>query len=205
MSATPPARSGRAWVRRMIITLYLAGVNAVLLGRMTTDVQAGQKRLVNLSNADREMLLLLQSLTPLGERTDPDDVRLQAGLMFRQLTIAAAAFPERALVRRSERRVKALHSAEEQSFYSTTIDSLDAKQNSRTALGVLVGMVIVLGAGGLAGEGRFRSLVQRRGPHRAHRPGGPGHLREPVGGDAARPPAGRADGGLVPRPRRPGA
>jgi hypothetical protein len=136
----------------MIITLYLAGVNAVLLGRMTTDVQAGLmfRQLTIAAAAFPERAAEQGQIREIGRRLDsfPWNELPATGGHDSALRLEAMA-----LVRRSERQVKALHSAEEQNFSSATIDSLDAKQNSRTALGVLVGIVIVLGAGGLAGEG----------------------------------------------------
>ena len=83
-------------------------------------------------------------------------------------------------VSRTERRINALRSEEEKSFYSTTIRSLDAKRRSELALVALVSLVVALGAASVvsitrrsrsdlanaydavrASEARFRSLVQR--------------------------------------------
>jgi PAS domain-containing protein len=85
-----------------------------------------------------------------------------------------------ALTYQVEQRVNALRSAEEQRFYATTIQALDANQRSQVGLGVLVALVLGLGASAVlvitrrsrsdiarayqalrASEGRFRSLVQR--------------------------------------------
>jgi diguanylate cyclase (GGDEF)-like protein/PAS domain S-box-containing protein len=85
-----------------------------------------------------------------------------------------------ALSRQVEQRVNALFGAEEQQFYSATIEALHANQRSQVGLGVLVALVLGLGAAAVlvisrrsrsdiahayqalrASEGRFRSLVQR--------------------------------------------
>ncbi|HEX6756325.1 MAG TPA: EAL domain-containing protein [Mycobacteriales bacterium] len=67
--------------------------NNVLLGRMTTDVATAQRRAFNLSNAEREVLLLLQRLTELESGGDPAEVELRRGLLSRQLAVSAQGFP----------------------------------------------------------------------------------------------------------------
>ncbi|MGH8869940.1 MAG: putative bifunctional diguanylate cyclase/phosphodiesterase [Actinomycetes bacterium] len=68
--------------------------SSLLLGRMTTDVAVAQQRATNLSNAQREGLLLLQSLTDLGVGSDADKVAVQRGLFARQVGVSEAGFSE---------------------------------------------------------------------------------------------------------------
>jgi len=63
-----------------------------------------------------------------------------------------------ALMSQSERRVKALFDEQEKFFYSATIESLEAKHRSQTAIGVLVSLVLVLGTGGAV-------MLKRRARH----------------------------------------
>jgi len=73
--------------------LYLVAVNAVLLGRISTEAQDAQLHSADLADASHEALLLLQTVTQLGETTAPQDAVLQSGLLLRHLTVAAASFP----------------------------------------------------------------------------------------------------------------
>jgi diguanylate cyclase (GGDEF)-like protein/PAS domain S-box-containing protein len=77
----------------MLTTVALVASNAVVLGRMSDEVQQAENQSSNLSNALRESLRLLQKLTELGETTDPADIAVQRGLFGRQLTVTIAAYP----------------------------------------------------------------------------------------------------------------
>lgn len=79
----------------------------VQLGRLATDVSTGQQRATNLSNAQRDALLLVQQLgTPLGAR-DTDEVELRRGLLLRQLDIVAHLYPEERVEFRALQRWRA--------------------------------------------------------------------------------------------------
>ena len=102
---TGPPRPRRRWTQRITVvtatlaslatltTVAVIGINAVLLGDVNARVQAAQSQTLNLSNAQREMLLLLQAVTAYGESTDARDVQVQRGLLFRQLSVSSASYP----------------------------------------------------------------------------------------------------------------
>jgi PAS domain-containing protein len=71
----------------------MVGLNAVLLGRMTQQVEAAQSRSASLSNATRETLLLLQVVTDLPETADAQHLDVQRGVMGRHVAVAAPSFP----------------------------------------------------------------------------------------------------------------
>ena len=66
--------------------------NNVLLGRMTTDVATAQRRAFNLSNAEREALILLQRLTEVRNGGDAQRAVERRGLLSRQLYVSGEGF-----------------------------------------------------------------------------------------------------------------
>jgi diguanylate cyclase (GGDEF)-like protein/PAS domain S-box-containing protein len=91
----------RAYVAAMIVTmlgiLTVVGNSIRLLENMTGDVSVAQRRAENLSNSQREMLRLLQSVTELLAAASPTDaqratVELRRGLYDRQFDISYALF-----------------------------------------------------------------------------------------------------------------
>ena len=103
---SPPSGHRRNWRDRsqrmmaavalvgLVGTLALIAANAVLLGRMTGDVQAAQARAAMLSNADHEMLRMIVSVAALDDGTGSvEDLAVARGLLGRQLAVAAGTFP----------------------------------------------------------------------------------------------------------------
>jgi diguanylate cyclase (GGDEF)-like protein/PAS domain S-box-containing protein len=75
-------------------TLVLIAVNAVLLDRMTGQVQVAQARAAMLSNADHEMLRLIVHVAVLDDGTGSvDELTVARGLLERQLKVSASTFP----------------------------------------------------------------------------------------------------------------
>ncbi|HST64220.1 MAG TPA: EAL domain-containing protein [Mycobacteriales bacterium] len=101
MSATGSA-PGRRRVAQVLLVLLVLGTTAgilrvvvqnnILLGRMTTDVATAQGRAFNLSNGEREALLLLQRLTELESGGDPAAAIERHGLLSRQLEVSGTGF-----------------------------------------------------------------------------------------------------------------
>jgi diguanylate cyclase (GGDEF)-like protein len=96
-----PAR--RRWPQRLIALAVAAaavaavaviGLNAVRLVAVNAQVQAAQSRSLNLANSDRETLRLLQVVTGFGETSDAHQIDTQRGLMFRQIAVATASYPD---------------------------------------------------------------------------------------------------------------
>ncbi len=206
MSGLESLRWSRRWTQRAIAaavtvatigTVSVVGVNALLLGEVNGQVEAAQSQSLNLSNTLRETLLLQQEVTEFGETSDAADVRLQRGLLLRQLTVSTASYPagapehhelievrtalERfpwdrmealggrgeplrslaiALASQAEKRINALHVAQEKQFYAATTASLKAAQTGQVGSAVLVVLVLVLGWIGLASVTR-RSRNER--------------------------------------------
>ncbi|HZG91314.1 MAG TPA: EAL domain-containing protein [Pseudonocardia sp.] len=199
-------RWSRRWTQRAIAaavaaatigTVSVVGVNALLLGEVNGQVETAQSQSLNLSNALRETLLLQQQVTEFGETSDAADIRLQRGLLLRQLTVSTASYPEGApeqrellevrtalegfpwermealsgrgeplrplaiaMASQAEKRINALHVAQEKQFYTATTASLAAAQTGQVGSAVLVVVVLVLGWIGLASVTR-RSRNER--------------------------------------------
>ena len=66
--------------------------NASQLRTVTVDVQTTRAQSINVSNADRECLLLLQLISDLGATSDIEQVNTQRGVMLRQLNVSVASF-----------------------------------------------------------------------------------------------------------------
>ena len=60
---------------------------------MTAEVQTTRVQSINVTNADRECLLLLQLVSELGETSTTEQVDVQRGVMLRQLAVSIASFP----------------------------------------------------------------------------------------------------------------
>jgi diguanylate cyclase (GGDEF)-like protein/PAS domain S-box-containing protein len=98
-----PVRLVRSRIAQALLILVVLGTTGgilrvvvhtnVLIGRMTTDVAAGQQRATNLSDTQREALLLLQQVSGLGADSPIGPVTIRRGLLTRQLLVAAAVFP----------------------------------------------------------------------------------------------------------------
>ena len=73
-------------------TVGLIAAYSVLLDRMSGQVEQAQARTANLSNADRECLVLLQAITALGADGDPAEIDVRRGIVGRQLVVSIAAF-----------------------------------------------------------------------------------------------------------------
>jgi len=63
-----------AVVAVLVATVSMIVLYSVLLDRMSKQVESAQARSANLSNADREVLVLLQVVTQLGVDTDPHEI-----------------------------------------------------------------------------------------------------------------------------------
>ena len=59
---------------------------------MSKQVESAQARSANLSNADREVLVLLQVVTQLGVDTDPHEIDVHRGVAARQIGVSIASF-----------------------------------------------------------------------------------------------------------------
>ncbi len=78
----------------LVLTVGLIALYSVLLDRTSDQVGAAQARSANLSNADREVLMLLQALGRAGPVSEPDEVDLRRGLALRQIQVAITSFDE---------------------------------------------------------------------------------------------------------------
>ena len=76
----------------LVMTVALIGLYSVLLDRMSSQVEDAQARSANLSNADREVLVLLQAVTQFGPDSDPDEIDLHRGVAGRQIVVSIASF-----------------------------------------------------------------------------------------------------------------
>ena len=76
----------------LVMTVALIGLYSVLLDRMSSQVEDAQSRSANLSNADREVLVLLQAVTQFGPGSDPDEIDLHRGVAARQIVVSIASF-----------------------------------------------------------------------------------------------------------------
>ena len=76
----------------LVMTVALIGLYSVLLDRMSSQVEDAQARSANLSNADREVLVLLQAVTQFGPDSDPDVIDLHRGVAGRQIVVSIASF-----------------------------------------------------------------------------------------------------------------
>jgi diguanylate cyclase (GGDEF)-like protein len=111
MTGPAPSRrpAHRRWPQRALVgavclvtaaTVSVLGINAVRLGGVYAQVQAAQSQSLTLANTARETLLLLQEVTELGETSDPTEIAVQQGLMYRQIAVAEASFPDGSSERR---------------------------------------------------------------------------------------------------------
>jgi diguanylate cyclase (GGDEF)-like protein/PAS domain S-box-containing protein len=78
----------------LVVTVSLIGLYSVLLDRMSDQVEEAQARSANLSNADRETLVLLQAVTQFGPDSDPQEIDLHRGVSGRQIVVSIASFDE---------------------------------------------------------------------------------------------------------------
>ena len=76
-----------------VATVGMVGRNAAELNRVTATVQAAQAQSTNLANANREILVLLQALTELGETSSLRQITVQRGLAIRQINVSIASYP----------------------------------------------------------------------------------------------------------------
>ena len=170
----------------LVATVGLVGLYSTLLDRMSTQVEEAQARSANLSNANREVLVLLQAVSRLDRDTDLRVVEVQRGLVARHVRVSIASFapgdPQTvqlegvraelaafpwdrflgsrgrdaalrreatALVTRSEERINALRSQQEQQFYRVTSAALEANRRGQLALATLVTLVLGSGVAGI--------------------------------------------------------
>ena len=92
----------RRWGQRLMVaivvavtlgTITMVGVNASQLREVTADVQTTRVQSINVTNANRECLLLLQLVSQLGETSTVEQVDVQRGVMLRQIAVSIASFP----------------------------------------------------------------------------------------------------------------
>ncbi len=76
----------------LVATVGLIGLYSTLLHRMSAQVEQAQARSANLSNANREVLVLLQAVSRLDRDTDPREIDVQRGLIARQIRVSIASF-----------------------------------------------------------------------------------------------------------------
>ena len=76
----------------LLTTVGLIVLYSLLLGRMSKQVEEAQSRSANLSNADREVLMLQQAVTHLGPDGDPDDIGLHRAVATRQIVVSIVSF-----------------------------------------------------------------------------------------------------------------
>ena len=81
-----------AVVAVLVATVSMIVLYSILLDRMSKQVEDAQARSANLSNADREVLVLLQVVTQLGVDTDPQDIDVHRGVAGRQIAVSIASF-----------------------------------------------------------------------------------------------------------------
>jgi diguanylate cyclase (GGDEF)-like protein/PAS domain S-box-containing protein len=101
---TAPASRWERWARPRVLivavvavlvaTVTMIALYSVLLDRMSRQVEQAQARSANLSNADREVLALLQFVTQLDAGSDPDELDLHRGVAIRQILVSEAAFDD---------------------------------------------------------------------------------------------------------------
>ena len=101
MTAVPESRWARLARPRVLITAVVAVLVATvtlivlysfLLDRMSEQVEQAQARSANLSNADREVQMLLQAVIRLDPGSDPAEIDLHRGVAIRQVVVSAGAF-----------------------------------------------------------------------------------------------------------------
>ena len=85
----------------------MVGANASQLRAVTAEVQATRVQSINVQNADRECLVLLQLVGELDETSTPEQVDLQRGAMLRQVAVSIASFPPDAAQARELEGVRA--------------------------------------------------------------------------------------------------
>jgi diguanylate cyclase (GGDEF)-like protein/PAS domain S-box-containing protein len=73
-------------------TVTMVVFNASQLRTVTVDVQTTRVQSINVSNTDRECLLLLQLVSDLGETSTTQQIDTQRGVMLRQLAVSVASF-----------------------------------------------------------------------------------------------------------------
>ena len=73
-------------------TVTMVVFNASQLRTVTVDVQTTRVQSINITNADRECLLLLQLVSDLGETSHIEQVNTQRGVMLRHLNVSVASF-----------------------------------------------------------------------------------------------------------------
>ena len=99
MSAPPPARRWRSRLLVAAVVVLTLGTLATVVGnslqlrRVTDEVKTTRVQSINVTNTDRECLLLLQMVTDLGETVTTTQVDQQRGLLVRQLSVSIASFP----------------------------------------------------------------------------------------------------------------
>jgi PAS domain S-box-containing protein len=117
-----PLRPRRARLQRVfaaLVIVALAGVLGLvanstrLLDRMTGDVALAQRRAENLSNAQREVLRLLQAVTEIAAAGDPTGekrtgIPIRRALFDRQVNISHALFPPDSAEAREANAITAL-------------------------------------------------------------------------------------------------
>jgi diguanylate cyclase (GGDEF)-like protein/PAS domain S-box-containing protein len=81
-----------AVVVAVVATVSMIVLFSVLLDRMSKQVENAQARTANLSNADREVLILLQAVTQLDSDSDPQDIDVHRGVASRQILVSIASF-----------------------------------------------------------------------------------------------------------------
>ena len=96
-----------AVVAVLVATVSMIVLYSVLLDRMSKQVENAQARSANLSNADREVLVLLQVVTQLGVDTDPHEIDVHRGVAGRQIGVSIASFDP------DDPRVRELHDVRE--------------------------------------------------------------------------------------------
>ncbi len=96
-----------AVVAVLVAAVSMIVLYSVLLDRMSKQVESAQARSANLSNADREVLVLLQVVTRLGVDTDPHEIDVHRGVAARQIGVSIASFDA------ADPRVRELHDVRE--------------------------------------------------------------------------------------------
>jgi diguanylate cyclase (GGDEF)-like protein/PAS domain S-box-containing protein len=91
----------RRWGQRLIVaavvaitlgTITMVAVNASQLREVSNDVLVTRVQSINVTNANRECLVLLQMVSKLGETSTYEQVELQRGVMLRQVNVMIASF-----------------------------------------------------------------------------------------------------------------
>jgi diguanylate cyclase (GGDEF)-like protein/PAS domain S-box-containing protein len=92
----------RRWGQRALIAVMVlvtggvlgqVGASAYRLSEVSATLQAAQSQTTNVTNADRETLVLLEKVSELGETATPQQVVVQLGLMERQAAVSIASYP----------------------------------------------------------------------------------------------------------------